>query len=88
MFVSFVIFVSLLYTANIPTQIVKCPTYVCFYLEAVRVKYRISVLHYDTCYSKLIKPRIADFLIDERKRQAKALRQQLANNEGPNHVID
>jgi hypothetical protein len=46
-----------------------------FRLEAVRVKYRISMLHYDSCYTKLIKPRLADFLIDERKRQAKALLQ-------------
>ncbi len=43
-----------------------------FCLEAVRVKYRISALHYDSCYSKLIKPRLCDFLIDERKRQLKA----------------
>ncbi|CAF1254382.1 unnamed protein product [Rotaria sordida] len=41
--------------------------------EAVRVKYHISALHYDSCYSKLIKPRLSDFLCDERKRQAKAL---------------
>ncbi|UJR38892.1 hypothetical protein I4U23_031560 [Adineta vaga] len=45
--------------------------------EAVRVKYRISVLHYDTCYSKLIRPRMCDFLIDERKRQKKALAKKL-----------
>ncbi|CAF3391357.1 unnamed protein product [Rotaria socialis] len=40
--------------------------------EAVRVKYRIAAAHYDDCYSKLIKHRMSDFLIDERKRQAKA----------------
>ncbi|CAF4751404.1 unnamed protein product, partial [Rotaria socialis] len=37
--------------------------------EAVRVKYRIAAAHYDDCYSKLIKHRMSDFLIDERKRQ-------------------
>jgi hypothetical protein len=86
-FLTFVIFVSLLYTANVPAQILNCRTYF-FCLEAVRVKYRISILHYDTCYSKLIKPRMSDFLIDERKRQAKALGQQLANNGETNHFID
>ncbi|CAF2032844.1 unnamed protein product [Rotaria magnacalcarata] len=40
--------------------------------DAVRVKYRIAAAHYDDCYSKLIKHRMSDFLIDERKRQAKA----------------
>ncbi|CAF1218120.1 unnamed protein product [Adineta steineri] len=44
--------------------------------EAVRIKYRLSALHYDSCFSKLIKPRMSDFLIDERKRQAKALLRQ------------
>ncbi|CAF1252950.1 unnamed protein product [Adineta steineri] len=39
-------------------------------LEAVRIKYRLSALHYDSCFSKLIKPRMSDFLIDERKKQA------------------
>ncbi|CAF4312587.1 unnamed protein product, partial [Adineta steineri] len=43
---------------------------------AVRIKYRLSALHYDSCFSKLIKPRMSDFLIDERKRQAKALLRQ------------
>ncbi|CAF2110347.1 unnamed protein product [Rotaria magnacalcarata] len=40
--------------------------------DAVRVKYRIAATHYDDCYSKLIKHRMSDFLIEERKRQAKA----------------
>jgi hypothetical protein len=60
-----------------------------FSLEAVRVKYRISMLHYDTCYAKLIRPRMCDFLIDERKRQAKVLKQQQSiNNSEQNQNID
>jgi len=51
------------------------------FLEAVRVKYRIAKLHYDTCYTKLIRPRLCDFLIDERKRQAKVAKQGFTNNQ-------
>ncbi|CAF1552162.1 unnamed protein product, partial [Didymodactylos carnosus] len=45
---------------------------------AVRVKYRLSALKYDRCYSKLIRPRMSDFLNDERKRQLQTMKHQLA----------
>jgi hypothetical protein len=40
-------------------------------LEAMAAKYRLSHLHYDGFYNKLVRPKLTDFLIDERKRQTK-----------------
>ena len=34
-------------------------------------KYRLSSLHYDGFYNKLVRPKLTDFLVDERKRQRK-----------------
>ena len=45
---------------------------ICFLdVEAVAAKYRISRVHYDDFYNKLLRPKLTDFLIDERKRRAK-----------------
>ena len=38
-------------------------------LEAMATKFRLSELHYNQFYSQLLRPKLADFLIDERKRQ-------------------
>ena len=39
--------------------------------EAMAAKYRLSSLYYDGFYNKLVRPKLTDFLIDERKRQRK-----------------
>ncbi|CAF1324659.1 unnamed protein product [Rotaria sordida] len=39
--------------------------------EAMRCKYRIAEEHYDNFYGKLIRPKLVDFLGDERKRDRK-----------------
>ena len=44
-------------------------------VEAMAAKYRLSKVHYDGFSNKRVRPKLTDFLIDERKRQQK----QLAN---------
>jgi hypothetical protein len=39
--------------------------------EVMAAKYRLSSLHYDGFYNKLVRPKLTDFLIDERERQRK-----------------
>ena len=39
--------------------------------EAVAAKYRLATVHYDEFYTKLLRPKLTDFLIDERKRLSK-----------------
>ena len=39
--------------------------------DAMAAKYRLSSLHYDGFYNKLVRPKLTDFLVDERKRQRK-----------------
>ena len=40
-------------------------------VEAVAAKYRLATMHYDEFYAKLLRPKLTDFLIDERKRSSK-----------------
>jgi hypothetical protein len=42
-----------------------------FLLEAMRCEYRIAPEHYDEFYWKLVRPKLADFLADDRKRDRK-----------------
>ncbi|UJR37027.1 hypothetical protein I4U23_029734 [Adineta vaga] len=56
--------------------------------ESIRVKYKISSLYYDNCYAKLVRPKMCDFLVDERKRQGKALKRQSMDNEERNLCND
>ena len=39
--------------------------------EALAAKYRLSRRYYDGFYNKRVRPKLTDFLIDERKRQKK-----------------
>ncbi|CAF3253828.1 unnamed protein product, partial [Rotaria socialis] len=42
-----------------------------FCLDAMRVKYQIYADRYDEFYGKLVRPKLVDFLADERKRHRK-----------------
>lgn len=50
-------------------------------LEAVSAKYRLASIHYDEFYAKLLRPKLTDFLIDERKRNVKKV--QTASQSDP-----
>jgi hypothetical protein len=54
-------------------------------MEAVAAKYRLATLHYDEFYTKLLRPKLTDFLIDEpkrfSKRHAREIRHDVNNND-------
>ena len=43
-------------------------------LEAMQNKYRISDEHYEDFYAKIVRPKLVDFIGDERKRDRKKKR--------------
>ena len=43
-------------------------------LEAMQNKYRISDEHYEDFYTKIVRPKLVDFIGDERKRDRKKKR--------------
>ena len=49
-------------------------------LEAMAAKHRLFNLHYDGFCNKLVRPKLTDFLIDERKRQRKGKAKTTAEN--------
>ena len=56
-------------------------------VEAVAAKYRLATMHYDEFYAKLLRPKLTDFLIDERKRFLKRNERETrhdVNNDHPN----
>lgn len=46
-------------------------TYLPIFLEALRYKYNIAESRYDDFFHKLVRSKLVDFLIDERKRASK-----------------
>ena len=58
--------------------------------ETMAAKYRLSNLHCEGFYNKLVLPQLTDFLIDERKRQKKEKTKiaagDIAGRDQPQHV--
>lgn len=61
-----------------------------FFSEAMRGKYRISDDRYEEFYAKLVRPKLVDFLSDERKRWRKSneLLDRSKSNDQSNSTIN
>ncbi|CAF4753933.1 unnamed protein product, partial [Rotaria magnacalcarata] len=53
-------------------DVVNCSLKNNFYLGAIQNKYRIADEHYDDFFTKMIRPKLVDFVCDERKRDRQA----------------
>ena len=53
-------------------------------LEVVDATYRLATMHYDACYTRLLRPKLTDFLIVERKRFSKRNERQTRHDENNN----
>ncbi|CAF3200187.1 unnamed protein product [Rotaria sp. Silwood2] len=54
--------------------------------RAMATKFRLSSLHYGQFYTKLLRPKLADFLIDERKRQNKEAQMMMITDSNDNSI--